>query len=243
LKKQHKAQSSVEFVVLITFLLLLFTIIAIFVQARISEANQVKDKNYVDQLKNVIFNEVKIAEAMPYNYTKAFTLPQYIEGSFYNINIADGIELVINYKSKEYVYFLNNDFNTYSYTQPGINIISKKKYDNDIVYGFNAENFDADCTGYYDGEKCWITIEQSNCGAKCPDPWGNCIDFWEDEGCKILENRFKIKCDICNNSANAKYPGYKKTDEITTCYSGTGTAECNPPANQGFLRLCACNPT
>ena len=126
-----------EFVVLITFLLLLFTIIAIFVQARISEANQVKDKNYVDQLKNVIFNEVKIAKAMPYNYTKDFTLPQYIEGSFYNINIAEGIELVINYKSKEYVYFFKQDFKDTSTLNLGINQISKIKNASNIEYKFN----------------------------------------------------------------------------------------------------------
>jgi len=155
LRNQHKAQSSVEFVILITFILIVFTVITILVQSRISEANQIKNNNYAKQIKNIIFNEVKIAEAMPVDYTKEFILPLYIEGNSYTIDIIDGTELIINYKDKEYVYFLSNNFNSYSYIQPGINIISKKRYaDNNIVYGLNSIYYNPDCTGYYDGENC-----------------------------------------------------------------------------------------
>ena len=136
MKRQHKSQSSMEFVILITFLLLFFIITVVFIQARISEANEVKDRNHVNQLKNVIFNEIKIAKAMPYNYTKEFYLPIYIEGSDYTINVTDGIELVINYKDKEYVYFFSQDFNDTSTLNRGNNNISKIKNIN-IDYKFN----------------------------------------------------------------------------------------------------------
>ena len=243
LRNQHKAQSSVEFVILITFILIMFTVITILIQSRISEANQVKNNNYAKQIKNIVFNEVKIAESMPIDYTKEFILPLYIEGKSYTIDIIDGTELIINYKDKEYVYFLLNDFNNYSYIEPGMNIITKKKYDNNIVYGFNSIYYNADCNGYYDGENCWIIIGDANCNGRC-NSLGNwkCDPGWEDENCEILENRFKIKCDICDKSADLKYPAYDLSGDTITCYSGTGSATCNAQATLSIPRLCGCVP-
>jgi hypothetical protein len=84
----------------------------------------------VTNIKNLVFNEITIAEAMPPNYTKNFTLPSYLDGSNYTININEGIEFVINFRNKEYTYFFIQDFNETSNIQKGLNQIQKLKKNN-----------------------------------------------------------------------------------------------------------------
>jgi len=137
LKKQIKAQTSVEFVVLITFMLLVFTVTAYLIQTRTAEAQNTENMKYAKQMHNLILNEVTIAETMPYNYTKNFILPFYIDGDNYTVTINEGVELVINFRSKEYVYFFNKNFDVGSTIKPGNNVLTKKEITGKIVYQFN----------------------------------------------------------------------------------------------------------
>ncbi len=133
-----KSQSSVEFIILITFMLVIFTIVSVFVQKRIVDAQDAKTRNTVDQLKNVIFAEVEIAESMPINYSRDFYLPLYLDGSDYTIDIDQGIELMINYRNTEYIYFFPIDFVDSSSLHTGWNNISKvKPAPVQIFYHFN----------------------------------------------------------------------------------------------------------
>ncbi len=137
MKKQIKAQTSVEFVVLITFMLLVFTVTAYLIQTRTAEAQNTENMKYAKQMHNLILNEVTIAETMPYNYTKNFILPFYIDGDNYTVTINEGVELVINFRSKEYVYFFNKNFDVGSTIKPGNNVLTKKEITGKIVYQFN----------------------------------------------------------------------------------------------------------
>ena len=56
LVSKKKAQSSIEFVILITFMLAFFTIFILFIQSRIVDANVARNREYVSQLKIVVFN-------------------------------------------------------------------------------------------------------------------------------------------------------------------------------------------
>ena len=137
MKKQIKAQTSVEFVILVTFMLLVFTVVAYLIQTRTVEAQNTKNMEYAKQMHNLILNEVTIAETMPYNYTKNFNLPFYIDGDNYNVTINDGAELVINFRSREYVYFFNKNFDISSTIKLGNNILTKKEIAGKIIYQFN----------------------------------------------------------------------------------------------------------
>lgn len=131
MKKYHKkAQSSIEFAVLITFMMLFLAVFLVFIQSKTAEAQEAKNREYVTNIKNLVFNEITIAEAMPPNYTKNFTLPSYLDGSNYTININEGIEFVINFRNKEYTYFFIQDFNETSNIQKGLNQIQKLKKNN-----------------------------------------------------------------------------------------------------------------
>ena len=134
-----KSQSSIEFIILITFMLVVFTVVSVSVQKRIVDTQDVKTRNTVDQLKNVIFTEIEIAESMPVNYSKDFYLPLYLDGSEYLIGIDDGVELNVSYRGKEYVYFFPIDFKTASHLSLGWNNITKVKIGpGQIEYSFNV---------------------------------------------------------------------------------------------------------
>ncbi len=135
--KSIRAQSSVEFVILVTFVLIMFTFLALFIQTRTLEASKVRDRNYVTQLKNMVFNEINIADLMPVNYSRKFSLPVYLDGSDYIIFLDRGIELVINYRQEEYVYFFERNFTLDSSLHKGNNLIQKVKIGSEIRYNFS----------------------------------------------------------------------------------------------------------
>jgi len=140
LKKQfnsRRAQSSIEFVILVTFVLIIFTFVSFFIQSRTLEASEVKNRNYANQLKNIVFNEIDIADLMPVNYSREFSLPVYLDGSDYDIKLYNGIELIIGYRQQEYVYFFERDFTLDSSLHQGINLIQKTRIANVITYNFS----------------------------------------------------------------------------------------------------------
>ena len=118
-------------------MLLVFTVTAYLIQTRTAEAQNTENMKYAKQMHNLILNEVTIAETMPYNYTKNFILPFYIDGDNYTVTINEGVELVINFRSKEYVYFFNKNFDVGSTIKPGNNVLTKKEITGKIVYQFN----------------------------------------------------------------------------------------------------------
>jgi len=135
--KKKKAQSSIEFLVLFTFILIFFTVFTIFIQARIAEAKEARNKDTVNELKEIVFNEIAIAEIMPINFTRNFTLPPTLEGNSYTINIYDGIELVISYKNTEYVFFFGRNLSADSNLTNRKNTISKYLQNSKIVYNLS----------------------------------------------------------------------------------------------------------
>jgi hypothetical protein len=118
-------------------MLIIFTVLAIFIQSRTIQANETRNRDYVTQLKNVIFNEIDIAESMPTNYSKEFYLPIYIDGDDYTLQVLDGIELVIYYRNEKYVYFFYQDFDTSSDLHSGYNKVEKTKVASNINYLFS----------------------------------------------------------------------------------------------------------
>ncbi len=118
-------------------MMVVFTLVAVFVQKRIVDVHDEKTRDSVDQLKNIVFNELEIAESMPVNYSREFYLPPYLVGSDYTIDVDKGVELIINFRGEAYVYFFPIDMNLLSNLNVGINIITKLRVGNQIEYGFN----------------------------------------------------------------------------------------------------------
>jgi len=140
LKKLYKkAQSSIEFMVLVTFMMIIFTIFAMFIYSQISQTNTLRNREYVNQIKSIVFSELEIAESMTANYTKEFILPSYVDGNEYTINLTDGAELLINFRKQEYIYFLSKDVFNNSFLKTGTNTLYKlNNISNRITYSFNT---------------------------------------------------------------------------------------------------------
>jgi hypothetical protein len=246
LKKQSKAQSSVEFVILVTFMLMVFVTITIVIQSRTSEAQDIENMNYAEQLKDIVFNEITIAESMPYNYTKNFYLPRFIDGNNYTLEINEGAELVINFRSKEYVYLLNKNFNWGSAILIGDNFITKRKVLDSIVYGFNVDVRSPYPNAYYNGTHSWVlgSVLNQNCNDVCDTVEGyKCENGdWSDIDCDLIENYFGIQCSDCSDVSAALNPRYEVFGEEIICYSGDNNVNC-VLSDPNSARLCVCMPS
>lgn len=123
-----RAQTSTEFVILTTFMLLAFLVFAFFIQQKmIDEVSKKNDIIAQDILDNVV-NEIRLAESVSDNYERTFTLPYSPEGLSYNIIINSdlaGSEIVITYDNKEKIYFLDAQINNASTLNIGNNHITK----------------------------------------------------------------------------------------------------------------------
>lgn len=124
-----KAQTSTEFVVLTTFMLLVFLVFMVLIQSKmtssIAEKNDLLAQNVMDK----VINEIRLAESVTDNYERDFNLPVFLEnGVPYNISVAGysgGGEIVIIYENVEKVYFLDAQIDNASTIGKGQNTMAK----------------------------------------------------------------------------------------------------------------------
>ncbi len=118
-----KAQASTEFVLLITFMLLVFIIVTIMVQKQLIQAKEQKNEALAKQLADEINNELKLANEVNPGYYREFYLPTLIGGNPYNMTLESDEDLIINLNGKEYVFFLNYNATKITPLKPGKNTI------------------------------------------------------------------------------------------------------------------------
>ncbi|GIU70213.1 MAG: hypothetical protein KatS3mg002_1449 [Candidatus Woesearchaeota archaeon] len=124
-----KGQTSTEFVILTTFMLLVFLVFLILIQTKMSEGIVEKNNILAQSILDKVIYEIRLAEAVSDGYEKQFILPSFLEnGIAYNLIIIGypgGGELVIRYENTEKVYFLDTQINSSSNIGIGRNIIKK----------------------------------------------------------------------------------------------------------------------
>lgn len=128
--KNKKSQTSTEFVVLISFFLLIFLIFLIVIQTKIDQTLKEKNNLYAEKLINTIITEIKIAESATEGYERTFFVPYFLEnGMSYNITLIGyelGGEITLKYQNEEKTVFLNNYINNSSTIGKGYNTIKKR---------------------------------------------------------------------------------------------------------------------
>ena len=97
-----------EFVTLITFMLMLFTVTFVVIQQKTYDINDVQINNQLKSLSNVIKNEVDMAHAVHTGYKKYFWLPDYINGEDYTIELNNS-EVIVSHSRGNFYVFLNTD--------------------------------------------------------------------------------------------------------------------------------------
>ncbi len=120
-----RAQASMEFVVLTSFMLLFFIAASIGIQDRVLSAHYERNGDVAKQLATLINNEVILAEAVNEGYSRDFYLPVLIDGGNYSLSRdpTDPQDVIINFRGQSYLFFLDGDA-PISPLGPGLNTIT-----------------------------------------------------------------------------------------------------------------------
>ena len=126
----RKGQTSMEFVILTSFMIVAFLIFYIVIEGKLVEANRGATDDAAKQVETIVVNELKLAESVSDGYYRVFTIPQNINGIEYNISVLSGVgntpEIVIKYNGNERVYFVQQAYvNSQSTIGKGVNNITK----------------------------------------------------------------------------------------------------------------------
>ena len=102
-----RAQATIEFIVLIGFMFLIFALFAALLHTRTSQVSSLNDQLKMQEIADIITTETDLAETVGDGYSRTFELPYTLRGFDYNASIQDLQDLVLHYKEQEYIYFLN----------------------------------------------------------------------------------------------------------------------------------------
>ena len=107
----RKAQSSLEFVLLVSFALLMGSSFLYVVQQNLANTQNARDEARVMQLFNILETEFTLAEKSPIGYKRTFLLPSSIDGQDYNVtgtSSGTGLDhdIVVNFNERDYVFLL-----------------------------------------------------------------------------------------------------------------------------------------
>jgi hypothetical protein len=102
-----KAQSSIEFMVLLGFSIIVVTAIMFLVGIEAERRATIQNEMIVQELFTVIDTEVGLASVSPAIYTRTFFIPYLLDGRDYTIELEDSRDIVVNFNNDLYVFFLN----------------------------------------------------------------------------------------------------------------------------------------
>ena len=128
-KLNKKSQFAIEFVILISFMFIIFVGFFAIVSYRLIEQEESEKQQKAENIAALAYNEIKLAKSVNNGYERTFKLPKKIDGNDYNIRIIDDRELVVDYLEYEHVLFLPE--NVVGDIGTGLNEIKKN---NNIIY-------------------------------------------------------------------------------------------------------------
>lgn len=204
-----KSQFTIEFVILIAFMFIIFVGFFAIVSYRLIEEGEEEKQKIIENIATLVENEIKLAKTVKDGYNRTFKIPRKINGNDYAIEIKEDRELVVNYSGYEYVLFLpenvKGDVNT------GLNEIAKI---DGIVYLRGVEmpcnnGIDDDVDTYTDSADpdCYEDCDYLTSGKYMPD-WP------EDDSCD------------CSHLGGTCCSDWGLGVHYTRLDAGCGTAEC-----------------
>lgn len=122
--RKTNAQFAIEFVVLISFMFLIFLGAITVITSKVLEAKESERQQIAEDIATLAENEIKLAKSATDGYSRIFKLPNKIGGNDYTIEIIANRELVVTYLDKEYVLFLPEKI--VGNINPGENTIRKE---------------------------------------------------------------------------------------------------------------------
>ena len=107
--KKTNAQFAIEFIVLTSFMFLVFLGFLSVITSKLIESREKEVQQTAEDIATLVSNEIYIAKPLSDGYSRTFELPNKIKGNDYTIQIIDNRELVVEYPANsgdEYVLFL-----------------------------------------------------------------------------------------------------------------------------------------
>jgi hypothetical protein len=120
---KKRAQSSVEFVLIASIMFLVFLGMFVLIQSRMADAYRTRLYSGMEQVGNLVSTEIRMAYSVSGDYSREFSLPIFIKGYNYTIDISDKTELIIRAEDLDHVVFL--DQNVSGSIGSGRNLIKK----------------------------------------------------------------------------------------------------------------------
>ena len=101
-----RGQTSIEFLVLLGFMLLVFTGFFVFAEDMLTRNNEALVKQTVINIGDQLYEELSVANQVSDGYQRTFTLPFDAADQTYSARILQNQELVVNTSSFENIFFL-----------------------------------------------------------------------------------------------------------------------------------------
>lgn len=119
--KEKKGQVSIEFIILIGFVMILMTIVVVNFQKMVYEIQEDKEWTKTGELFNILETEIILADSAYENYNREFRIPYSLSGYSVNMTCMPGDQDInITFNNKEHIYFLNRTISgCESYVKPG----------------------------------------------------------------------------------------------------------------------------
>ena len=124
-----KSQSSVEFIILASFMLFVILVFFAIASSKILDTKDEANRQIARDIADFAYREIEVAKTVNDGYIRRFDMPETVNGIAYTIMIIDDAELVVNYLDYEYVKFLPS--NVTGVINKGLNTLSKN---DGIVY-------------------------------------------------------------------------------------------------------------
>lgn len=162
--QRTKAQFAVEFIVLISFMFLIFLVFLSIITSKITEAKENERQKIAEDIAALVENEIDLAKSVSNGYSRTFKLPNKISGMSYDIEIIENRELVVNYIDKEHVSFLPEKVCGDVFLPPvGPNEIDKEEG----ILCLNSNFDETQCQNAHDLDLCDGIDDELLPGTKC----------------------------------------------------------------------------
>lgn len=163
---KRKGQSALEFVILVSFMLVVFFIFFVGIQEKITQGVKAQDLQYLKEANNIVLSEVELARLADADFQHSFRL-QEVNGNSYSISLGDEYEVVSNYGDQEFVNF----FLVPVYGELYSNLSSYDtiyKLDGIVRFPNNTLEYHPEYEGIFmnvNPEVCYLKDSSSNCSS------------------------------------------------------------------------------
>lgn len=184
--RPNKSQAAFEFIILVGVMMMVFVMFFAIVGEQIMDMNEARRDKIAEDVLDTIVGEIEIAHQSADGYSRNFTLPDYVEGSPYEVSVYYNRVVVMQFQGKIFNRQLPFDLAGVSTVYKGINQIKKLNGEisiingNDPCYagGVNIAGDNSYCvggicychSGYYASiceQEGDTTLSKADCGAGC----------------------------------------------------------------------------